>query len=478
MSVLKKFVKAAKEKTPQELIFLGFIGSLGAARGWRLLKKSLNKESNSGEGSDTVQKVRVVGGKTFTQTDDDEGATTGLDISAAFPFWLPIIVRLFDLVRVIRDGAAGLGGGHTAFGRFKREIWVIFALLPFIEHMTAKDWANPTDKQVKEHPLRDWRFRVPLFLWTIIEIVSTALTLGIVCDPKAKLRIRDRLGATLMLGIFNGALGITYAHELLHKRDFLGKLAGNALLANVCYVHWADEHTIGHHNNVSTPDDPASARLGQSVYEFIPQTLIGTLKSAWSLEKKRLDKDGKPRWWLTHRNKVLSGFIASLVWALCIAKMTKRRVPSILGAFALQSAAGVLLLEWVNYIEHYGLARKKLPGGGYEPVDPTHSWNSPHRLSNTLLLKLQRHSDHHTFANRPYELLRNFKESPQLPTGYTGMIPLACFPSVFKWVMDPLVKAYQEGDGDQGTVEAEGKLKKLSAVWVGLFAVLINLLPE
>merc|ERR1712232_546806 len=113
----------------------------------------------------------------------------------------------------------------------------------------------------------------------------------------------------------------------------------------------------------------------------------------------------------------------------------------------------------VNYIEHYGLARKKLEDGNYEPVNPTHSWNSAHWFSNTLLFKLQRHSDHHTFPQRPFQLLRNFEESPQLPTGYLGMLALACFPPVFFKIMDPVADCHNRSTGDAKAAEASASRK-------------------
>lgn len=172
---------------------------------------------------------------------------------------------------------------------------------------------------------------------------------------------------------------------------------------------------------------------------------------------------------LTPRNRVLAGAAASCLWAGAIARLSGRGLGRVLAAFAAQSCVAVALLEAINYIEHYGLVRRRLASGEYEPVDPTHSWNSPHRVSNTLLVKLQRHSDHHAFATRPYELLRNYRESPQLPSGYPGMLLLALFPPLWRWVMDPYADAYRSGgDGAAARREAERKMRWASA---GAFAV-------
>eukprot|EP01062_Namystynia_karyoxenos_P074539 TRINITY_DN71483_c0_g1_i1.p1 TRINITY_DN71483_c0_g1~~TRINITY_DN71483_c0_g1_i1.p1 ORF type:complete len:503 (+),score=200.28 TRINITY_DN71483_c0_g1_i1:85-1509(+) len=450
-------VRRFAEMEPQRQLFLSFILWVCGWRAVRLARKMLRPDSASA--SDGGKEVRVVGsGKVFTQTSSNDGLEAGLGWRAALPYYLPALVRVLDVLDMVRGNGRGISG----WDRFKREMFVIFVLLPVLDHYVAHDWSNPTEEQVRSHPQRDLKFRFPLFLWSALELVTTVLTLGQVADPKAQMPLRDRVGATVILGIFNG-LGINYAHELLHKRDAPGRAAGYALLANVAYVHWAEEHLQGHHAKVGTPEDPASARKGDSLYKFLPRTVGGTLRSAWELEARRLGST-TPLWWLTPRNKVLSGFAATLAWTICIARLTGRKWKEVIGWFGLQASIAVLLLEMVNYIEHYGLSRQKGPDGKYEPVDPTHSWNAPQQLSNVLLLKLQRHSDHHAFAARPYEVLRNFKESPQLPTGYTGMLGLATVPPLFKWIMDPLVEANQEGGkaAEEGTTAAERKMKYVS----------------
>jgi len=143
-----------------------------------------------------------------------------------------------------------------------------------------------------------------------------------------------------------------------------------------------------------------------------------------------------------------------IVWSAILAKLARRRMRHVLPFFATQAATAILLLEAINYIEHYGLARATLPDGSYEPVNPTHSWNSAHWVTNSMLFKLQRHSDHHTFPQRPYQLLRNFEESPQMPSGYLGMVALACFPPAFFRIMDPLVDGYNSGESDVKELEA------------------------
>ncbi len=193
------------------------------------------------------------------------------------------------------------------------------------------------------------------------------------------------------------------SHELIHKSSSFEKVLGHSLMLNVNYMHWSNEHLNGHHTHVSTPEDPASARKGQTLYEFLPQTIIGTWKSAWRLEMARLAKQGydpETYKWSPFHNRMLMQAGAPLVWASAIAKLTGGGFEA-MKLFYFQGAIAATLLEIINYVEHYGLSREKLDDGTYEPVNPTHSWNAPQLISNTVLFKLQRHSYHNTFAIRP-----------------------------------------------------------------------------
>jgi alkane 1-monooxygenase len=111
-----------------------------------------------------------------------------------------------------------------------------------------------------------------------------------------------------------------------------------------------------------------------------------------------------------------------------------------------QAFYGASLLEVVNYIEHYGLLRQKDSTGRYERCAPRHSWNSNHLVTNLFLYQLQRHSDHHANPTRRFQALRHFEDSPQLPSGYAGMLVLAYIPPLWFWVMDKRVKAHLNGD--------------------------------
>ncbi len=243
-----------------------------------------------------------------------------------------------------------------------------------------------------------------------------------------------------------GGFGINIAHELIHKSSVLEKVLGNILLLNVNYMHWGNEHLDGHHDLVATPEDPATARMDESLYHFLPRSFLGAYRGAWKLELKRIEREGGSR---LLNNRMIAYALAPLAWGSLLAKATGGGAKA-LGMFYAQGFGAALILEMVNYIEHYGLMRDKLEDGSYEPVQPVHSWNAPQRLSNAFLFRLQRHSDHHSFASRPYHLLRVFDESPQMPSGYPGMLSLSLFPPLWRWIINPLVRASKVKRADDG----------------------------
>lgn len=236
-------------------------------------------------------------------------------------------------------------------------------------------------------------------------------------------------GLAFAVGFVTGAQGITYAHELGHSHHRADRALAWVLMASVNYPQFMVEHYRGHHVRAATWEDPASARPGESLWRFLPRTLAGNFTNAWRLEARRLARRGagwlgSPLAWCTALDL---GLILAIAWTL--------------GAKALvfwlaQAAFAVWLLETVNYVEHYGLQRTVSPEGRLEPFSVAHAWNADHLLSNSLLANLQRHSDHHMRAGKPYpELLA--LPGPQLPTGYAGCILLAAIPPVWFALMEP-----------------------------------------
>ena len=226
------------------------------------------------------------------------------------------------------------------------------------------------------------------------------------------------------------------AHELIHKSSKLDRAGGLALLANTAYMHFYIEHLVGHHGRVATHEDPATARLGESFYRYYPRAVSGSWLSAWDIEVERLGRQGL-RVWGGH-NRMLWYVVTPLAIALAFALGWG---PAAAAFYAAQAVVAFSLLEAVNYLEHYGLVRSQLENGRHERVTVMHSWSTDQRLTNYFLFNLQRHADHHVNAARPYPALQHVEHSPQLPTGYAGMVLLALVPPLWRRVMDPRVAA-------------------------------------
>lgn len=251
----------------------------------------------------------------------------------------------------------------------------------------------------------------------------------------------EYIGYISALGLACGVFGINVAHELGHRSKGYEQFLSKALLLTSLYMHFFIEHNRGHHKNVSTPDDPASSKEGEIVYFFWIRSVIGGYLSAWHIENERLNKQGKSAFSIGNEmiwyHLIQVSFVAALYFIFGLIPML---------CFIASAIFGFLLLETVNYIEHYGLRRKKNEFGAWEKTLPIHSWNSNHPFGRILLFELTRHSDHHYIANRPYQILRHFDESPQMPTGYPGMMVLSLFPPLWFYVMGKEIKKLKEKD--------------------------------
>ncbi len=265
----------------------------------------------------------------------------------------------------------------------------------------------------------------------------------------------SNVGLALTIGTIGG-LGINAAHELGHKRESIERWLSKIALAQTFYGHFFIEHNRGHHVRVATPDDPASSRLGESFYRFWPRTVVGSLRSAIEIEGKRLCRTGSSFW--TIKNDLINAWLMSVALFVALIIVFGWVVAPYL---LLQAVVGFSLLEVVNFLEHYGLARQPKDDGRYERCAPAHSWNN-NVASNVFLYHLQRHSDHHAHPTRRYQALRSFDEAPILPTGYAGMIVLALFPPLWRRVMDKRVLAHYDGDVTRANILPR-KRKKLLA---------------
>ncbi len=313
----------------------------------------------------------------------------------------------------------------------------VFGVMPGLDTLIGKDADNPPDSALKFlEEDRFYRWCTYLFL----PLQYGALVWACSVWAGGDLAFLDKLGLALTIGVVSG-IAINTAHELGHKRKQAERWLSKVALAQTGYGHFFIEHNRGHHVRVATPEDPASSRLGESFWAFLPRTVSGSLKSAWALEKVRLGRVGSRVFSLS--NDVLNAWAMTVVlFAVLVAVFGVEVLPWLL----VQAVFGFSLLEVVNYLEHYGLLRSRREDGRYERCAPSHSWNSNNVSSNVLLYHLQRHSDHHANPMRRYQALRHFEESPELPSGYATMIVLAYVTPAWRRVMDPKVRAHYGGD--------------------------------
>ncbi|MCW2585367.1 MAG: Alkane 1-monooxygenase [Frankiales bacterium] len=312
-----------------------------------------------------------------------------------------------------------------------------FVLLPLLDSVVGADRANPPEDAV---PLleQDRYYRWCTYLYLPLQYVSLVIACWL--WTSGDLSAVDKLGLAVTIGVVSG-IAINTAHELGHKKDELERWLSKVALAQSGYGHFYLEHNRGHHVRVATPEDPASSRLGESFWAFWPRTVLGSLRSAWELERAAAAREGRALW--SVRNDVLNAWAMTVVlWAVLLVVFG----PTIAPYLVVQAVFGFSLLEVVNYLEHYGLLRQKLESGRYERTAPRHSWNSNNTASNVLLYHLQRHSDHHANPMRRFQSLRHMDEAPQLPSGYGTMIVLAYCTPLWRKVMDPRVVAHYGGD--------------------------------
>ena len=245
----------------------------------------------------------------------------------------------------------------------------------------------------------------------------------------------DTAGRIWVMGLLCGVFGINVGHELGHRVNAFEQTLAKALLLTSLYMHFFTEHNKGHHKRVATPDDPSSARYGEMIYTFYFRTILFSYLSAWHIANDELKKKGSPV--ISLKNEMIQ---FHLIQAMFVGFIFWQFGALITLYFLASAGIGILLLETVNYIEHYGLQRKSTGEGKYERAMPEHSWNSDHVIGRLMLFELSRHSDHHYMASRKYQVLRHHDHSPQMPTGYPGMMLLSLVPPLWFRVMNQKIK--------------------------------------
>jgi len=307
-----------------------------------------------------------------------------------------------------------------------------YLLVPLVELALKPDPRNleAAEAEAARHArIYDW------MLYAIVPVQWALLGLFVLTIHTGELAAWEFAGVVFTMGIACGVLGINVAHELGHRTSRAEQWLARALLLSAQYMHFSIEHNRGHHVRVGTFEDPATARFGESLYAFWARSIVMGYRSAWRLECQRMERSGLPRW--HPANEMIRFAAAQLGFLALVAAFFG---PVVMLAVLAAAVIGILLLETVNYVEHYGLVR---PQAGPRParIKPVHSWNSDHPLGRALLFELSRHSDHHYLASRPYQLLRSFDDAPQLPTGYSGMMLLALLPPAWFSLMNPRVRA-------------------------------------
>lgn len=314
-------------------------------------------------------------------------------------------------------------------------VWAtpIFAFvgIPILELIFPLDTTNLQPEEV------DNRLKQKLFDWLLylnLPIVYGILIYALVLVTGQSLETYELVGLVFSVGIVLGVNGINVGHELGHRQTTNERFLGKALLLPSFYMHFYIEHNFGHHLHAATPEDPATAKYNQSVYSFWFTSTIRQYFNAWSIQKKLLKN--------THQS--FFSFKNDMLWYTVFQISYLLAVTLALGTTALLFAicagiVGFVLLETVNYIEHYGLLRSKTKSGRYERVREIHSWNSNHVIGRIVLYELTRHSDHHYKSSKKYQILDCHEDSPQMPFGYPTSMVLAMVPPLWFKIMNKRV---------------------------------------
>lgn len=351
--------------------------------------------------------------------------TQNANLPHALPFWVSLAVLPTAWI-------AAFYGGWTIL-LIPLSTWVAFAAL---DGLFGLDLDNP-DPATTDHALV-WH-RLVTLIWPPLQFVTIFGLIGIMVRV-GHLERWEMIAVAAGIGVITGTIGIVYAHELMHQKNRTERWLGDLLMCMALYGHFRSEHLLVHHRHVGTPRDAVTARYNESFHRFFPRVLRQSLASSWAAEKAMLDRKGLPVW---DRSNPFWRYISLDLGFLFLALILGGWLGVTL--FLVQAFVAIWQLELVNYVEHYGLTRKHLGDGKYEPQKPHHSWNAAHLASNRLLINLQRHSDHHYHPDRRFPLLQTYdaSEAPQLPFGYPVMTTAALLPPLWRRWMNPKVRHWR-----------------------------------
>jgi alkane 1-monooxygenase len=310
-------------------------------------------------------------------------------------------------------------------------------LLPLLDIILPIDKINPDDDDHKKL-VNEMRFVIPVYLSVIMDWVGYLWGINYI--------MKNNLGLLFNFGTIFGiitmeATNFNMAHELFHKKSFISKFVGTSSLLKSLNTHFIIEHNYHHHKWVSTPVDTATSKYNEPSYIFVYKYMFFSYIHGWQCENDRCNQSYGT--FLTYKNYMIWSTLSCILFPFYGYYFYGYNGLLLQLVIALGASS---FLELINYIEHYGLRRKFIsPTGKYESTNINHSWNAPYRISNYFLFKLQRHSDHHENALKPYQVLATYDQSPQLPQGYSVCVIVAVLPSLWFSVMNPILEAYQKG---------------------------------
>lgn len=308
--------------------------------------------------------------------------------------------------------------------------WIIIPLLELFIRPNSRNMSEAEEELAKADRSYD------ILLYFVVVLQYAALIKFLFAMSTDQMTVLDTIGRIWVMGLLCGVFGINVGHELGHRVNRTEQFLAKMLLLTSQYMHFFIEHNKGHHKRVATPEDPSSARYGEWIYSFYFRTIFLSYISAWRIAIEDSRKKGHSPYSI--HNEMVRFTLIQLAFVLTILLI----FGWIVTLYYLAAAViGIFLLETVNYIEHYGLQRKPLGNGKYERAMPAHSWNSDHVIGRLMLFELSRHSDHHYLASRKYQVLRHHDDSPQMPTGYPGMMLLSLVPPIWFHVMNRRIKA-------------------------------------
>lgn len=327
---------------------------------------------------------------------------------------------------------------------------MLHGVIPLIDKMVGPDGENHAEEMIDQLENDPYYMRI---VKAYIPSQYLATLIGAYAATRKGTPLIDQIMLGVSIGAVNG-IALNTAHELSHKSEKIYHYMSHLALLPTGYVHFRVEHPYGHHRRVATPEDPASSRMGESFWEFWPRTVLGSLQSAIEIETRRLERKGKTFW--STDNELLQGWaMAAAFHAGMIALFGRRVIPYL----ATQAVYGFTLFEVINYLEHYGLKRAKLPNGKYVRTMPEHSWNNNSMVTNLFLYQLQRHSDHHAYPTRAFQALRHFEDVPQLPAGYASLLLPAVIPQWWYKLMDQRVVDHYKGDLSKANIHPKAQAR-------------------